>query len=103
MAQCAVYKTLTHFCKNKLKTAAFHVQNGNKYTECVVGDYSNYILVFGTKRFEIVVHNYDAIRKFILVKATHSLNWDTAKAFDLKYKGQEFEILKQYFSFKEID
>lgn len=103
LAQCAVYKTLTHFCKNKLKTAVFHVQNGNKYTECVVGDYTHYILVFGTKRFEIVVHNYDAIRNFILAKATHSLNWDTAKAFDLKYKGQEFEILKQYFSFKEID
>ena len=95
--QCAIYKTLTHYCKNKLKTASFHVQNGNKYVECVVGDYTPFILYFGKDKYIITVMNYEPILKFVLRKAKHSLEWDSAKQFDSKYKGKEYETLKNYF------
>lgn len=100
--QCAIYKTLTHYCKNFLKTASFHVKNGNKYMECSMNDSAPFLLYFGEKIYQITVLNYEPILKFILEKAKSTLDWDTAKTFDLKYKKNEYGLLKKYFTITQL-
>lgn len=100
--QCAIYKTLTHYCKNFLKTASFHVKNGNKYMECCMSDSTPFLLYMGENIYQIHVLNYEPILKFILNKAKSTLNWDDAKSFDTKYKQKEYQTLKNYFTVNKL-
>ena len=101
--QSAIYKTLTYFCNNKLRTSTFHVNNGNPFLECQLKENTPFILYMGNDKYEINVLNYDIFKRYLIKKAQHSLNWDDAKMFDMKYKGKEFELLKTYFTFNKIN
>lgn len=94
--QSAIYKTLTHYCNYKLRTSKFHVNNGNPLIECTLKNNVPFLLFFGKEQYEINVLNYEVFLRYLIKKAKSVLNWDDAKFFDLKYKGNEFNLLKQY-------
>ena len=72
------------------------------YMECSMNDSAPFLLYFGEKIYQITVLNYEPILKFILEKAKSTLDWDTAKTFDLKYKKNEYGLLKKYFTINQL-
>ncbi len=100
--QSAIYKTLTYYCNNKLRTSKFHVNNGNPFIECSLNENIPFLLYMGKEQYEINVLNYDVFLRYLTKKAKSVLNWDDAKFFDLKYKGKEFDILKNYIKINKI-
>jgi hypothetical protein len=83
---------LTH-----LETAPFEYEvNGNiTYTIEVPSDI-DYILQFGYKQYKIELIDYKAILAFFEDKAIQSLDWPTAKQWDIVYHKNMWPVLKGF-------
>ena len=60
------------------------------------------LLYMGKEQYEINVLNYNVFLRYLTKKAKSVLNWNDAKFFDLKYKGKEFDILRNYIKINKI-
>ena len=100
--QCAVYKSLLDKSNKHLITSKFFADMGNPVIETTINNDIKYYLRFGNSLYLVEVTNTDFIVDFIVKKAVASLEWDSAKNFDAKYKHKEFETLKDYFTVSKV-
>lgn len=102
LLQCAFYKAMIMPGCNRLETASFYVEMGNERKSTVVPTYIRYVLVFGEEKYEVKVTNRLAIVNFFINKAMACGDWNTAKAWDEKYKHREYDELKDCFEYFSI-
>ena len=104
LLQCAVYKSLLMNMEgNKLSTAQFRINEGVERREIDVDVNQPYYLKFGSVgTFEVKVKNSKPILDFLQKKIKSLSDFDSARAFDKKYRYNEFKILSQYFEYNII-
>ena len=102
LLQCAVYKSLLMNMEgNKLRTAQFRVNEGVERREIEVDTNQPYYLKFGSVgTFEVRVKNSEPILDFLRKKIEALSDFESARAFDEKYRHNEFKILSQYFEYE---
>jgi hypothetical protein len=101
LIQTALYQELTNRV-NFYKTASFierdkHVLNIKQY------DKRRSILHFGDNRFAVRVKGNKKILGFYVMKAKSILQgWEHAEEFDYRYKGKEWDLLRQYITYRKV-
>lgn len=103
LVQCAVYSALLRKTNGNLVTSKFFADMGNPIVETKVKPNIDYNLRFGDTLYCIEVNDEDKIIDFIIKKAKHCNTWDEAKIFDAQYKQKEFETLKDFFKYNNIN
>lgn len=122
--QCVVYKSLiNNLCSPSynvhgavgeirstdndgilLKTAKFRLDEGYECEQVSVDPTWGYTLLFGDNlAYNIKVDNEDMIISFIKMKIDALANYTTARAFDQEYKRREFNVLREFFTYEEIN
>jgi len=87
-----------------LETATFFVDQGNPKLSVNIGNsYIRSELHLGDMVFSATAIKQEKIVRFYVDKAKATLNYDTAKEFDAKYKHKEFELLNEYFNFRTLE
>ena len=104
LIQTAFYRALIEInYNNHYQTATFHVNNGNPLLHLDMSRYKTdrfsmrSVLLIGDKRYQVVVRDINTIVGFYVEKAKASLDYKTAKEWDVKWKFKEYEYLKKYF------
>jgi len=102
--QTAVYQAFAHVNSNKiLQTATFFVNEGNPRIELDLGNrYLNSQLRMGDKSYTVLVKDQKRLVEFYCEKALATFEYDTAKAFDTKYRRKEYQTLMDCLSFRPI-
>lgn len=102
--QCAVYDTLTRFSPPWLYKSKF-ARTPNNISEVVcLDDFHNYYLLIGNRFFRVKLRNPYPILNFIKEKAriVAQGDYNNARCFDSKWKGNEYSILKNCFEVTEM-
>ena len=102
--QTAVYQAFAHVNENKmLQTATFFTNKGNPKLELDLGNlYLNSQLRMGNKHYTVLVTDAKKLVKFYCEKALATFDYDSARAFDDKYKFKEYLALQSCLSFRPI-
>ena len=102
--QTAVYQAFAHVNPDKhLQTATFFLQEGNPMMELELNNlYLNSELRMDNKRYKVLVTDAKKLVEFYCWKAKCTFDYTKAKAFDARYKFQEYNYLQKYLSFKPI-
>ena len=101
--QMAFYTSLLMLNNDKiLSTASFYLKNGNPFNK-IDARYTKRVLSFlnmGGVKFQVnVIEPYRIVGLF-LMKASMSVNYTKATAYDAEYKFKEYDRLKKCFEFK---
>lgn len=102
--QCAVYKALLmNMDGNTLVTPKFRLNAGYANRSIEVDRSLPYTLKFGSVGiYRVDVKNDAALLKFLKDKIKALKDYDTARAFDAKYKHKEFSLLQHCFTYTKI-
>jgi len=102
--QTAVYQAFAHVNEDKmLQTATFFTDQGNPRLELdITNKYLNSQLQMGDKNYTVQVRDHKRLVEFYCEKALATFEWDSARAFDAKYRRKEYETLLDCLSFKPI-
>ena len=105
LLQTAVYQALVKKNPNRnLYTATFHVKDGSEKQHLELKNlYENSQLHIGDDKYTVLVTNPQKLIDFYIKKAIASFNYQSAEAFDDKYKFHEYAALKDCFTFRPIN
>lgn len=103
--QCAVYKALLMSMNgDTLVTPKFRLDAGYADRKITVDKSLPYKLKFGeVGTFIVNVTNAERLIGFLKEKINALKDYDTARAFDSKYKHKEYSLLKDCFTYKTIE
>ena len=96
IVQCGFYKAMIMSGVNNFQTATFMFEKTNVRHELLVDKNIPYYLQYGMDSYLIETDKPERIVDFFVDKAIASLEWDTAREFDNKFKRHEWPILKNY-------
>ena len=102
--QCAIYKALLmNMDGNTLVTPKFRLDAGYADRSIEVNKSMPYTLQFGgVGNYVVNVKDDTRLINFLKDKIKALKDYDTATAFDAKYKHREFDLLKDCFTYKQI-
>ena len=102
--QCAVYKALLNAMGgNTLVTPKFRLDEGYSYQSIEANKSLPYKLIFGDVGTYIVdVTDGERLIRFLKEKINSLKDYNTARAFDAKYKHKEFSLLRNCFTYKKV-
>lgn len=102
--QCAVYKSLLmNMDGDTLVTPQFRLNEGCEYKTLKAERSLPYLLKFGSVGvYRVDVTDSKRIIKFLKDKINALKDYDTARAFDTKYKHKEFNLLRDCFTYKKV-
>lgn len=106
ICQIALMASLHQLNERKIyATAKFRVKAGHDVDVLDLSIQENtkemYVLNFGGQMFELTV-TPEPIRDHFINKAIASLTYTDAKLWDIKYKYKDYEMIKEYITFKRI-
>lgn len=85
----------------KLETATFHVKDGNPKVEFELGNqYIRSELHFGPLVYTVIATEPDELVNFFCQKAIASLDYDSARMWDKRYKFKEFDNLHTHLTYR---
>jgi len=102
--QTAVYQAFAQVNPNKhLQTATFFLQEGNPMVELELNNlYLNSELQMNDDKYKVLVMDAKKLVEFYCYKAKCTFDYTKAKAFDARYKFQEYKYLQQYLTFRPL-
>lgn len=102
--QTGTYQAFARINPNKhLETAQFYIDQGNPKIEMDLGTmYLHSELHFGNWIYTVHVPEANELVDFYKRKAIASLDYDTARLWDDKYKRKEFDTNHRYIAYREM-
>ena len=101
LLQCAVYDVLTRFSSPYLRTSKFNRTAFNDEQITLKKSYKYYLQMGGITYLVSLINPYP-ILQFIEEKTIACRNYESAMAFDTKWKGNEFKYLESCFNVKQL-
>ena len=100
--QTAAYQAFAKLNTNKhLETATFHIKDGYEKQEFDLGNrYLRSELHFGNYVYSVIATTPKDLVEFYKKKAITSLEYDPAKAWDDKYKFQEYDFMHSNLAYR---